>query len=361
MPTARRYSKPYNAKPYGKKADYKKKSPKKAYKTRPKRPVVKVAKVDAPKKIATSHWKSSGGELSGKSKPMKGEAIGTSIFTKTDKGRVKGTDGGAGQVASLLTAVYPRTDIMYIKGSLLTNSASNVSSSSSNNLLYNSCIALFKSATVEHFITNQTNGNVFVDLYEVVSKIDQGLSPEISTQQEITTPLEAFDNGLASAGLGNAFYDIAGTAYTYPGSTTMGVTPTMSQQFKKLWKILKKTTLCLGSGETVQHQSVHKPNYKFDYAKTRGELSGAETVEEAYVRGLTVFTMAIVHGQPCDLDADGTVGLTIPEINWTSNVVYRSTAFPMSKSTNANFTGGVTALASGKIFTQTVEATNQPT
>jgi len=354
MPIARRYRKPYNAKPYGKKANYKKKS-KKTYKARPKRSLVKTAKVDAPKKIATSHWKSSGGELSGKSKPMKGEAISTSIFTKTSTGRIKGTDGGAGQVAALMTAVYPRTDIMSIKNSLSTYANLN-GADGSFNMIYNQPIALFKSATVEHFITNQTNGNVFVDLYDIVSKDDQGLGAEISTQQEITTPLEAFDNGLAQNGL-NEFPDLAGTAFTYPGSTTMGVTPAMSQIFKRQFKILKKTTLCLGSGETVQHSSVHKPNYKFDYAKTRGEGTTAETLEEAYVRGLTCFTMAIIHGQPCDLDADGTVGLTIPEINWTSNVVYRSTAFPASKSTNANFSGGVTALASGKVFTQTSEQT----
>ena len=353
MPIARRYrSKPANSKPYGKKANYKPKSKKK---TRPKRPVVKVAKVDAPKKIATSHWKSTGGELSGVAKPMKGECIGTSIFTKTGTGRVKGTDGGAGQAVGLMTAVYPRTDIMAIKNSLAMRSdvyAGNAATET----LYSQPIALFKSATVEHFITNQTNGNVFVDLYEIVSKSDQGLSAEISTQQEITTPLEAFDNGLAQNGI-NGFTNLAGTAFTYPGSTTMGVTPTMSQIFKTMFKIMKKTTLCLGSGETVQHSSVHKPNYKFDYAKTRGEGISAETVEEAYVRSLTVFTMAIVHGQPCDLDADGTVGLTIPEINWTSNVVYRSTAYPASKSTNANFSGGVTSLASAKVFTQTAEQT----
>jgi len=231
MPTSRSpRAKSFNSKPYGKKASYKKKSTKKAYKTRPKRPFVKVAKVDAPKKIATSHWKSSGGELSGKPKLLKGEAIGTSIFTKTSSGRVKGVDGGAGQTAALMTSVYPRTDLMAIRATLNTNA--NVTFTDASNVpFYAQPIALFKTATVEHFITNQTNGNVFVDLYEVVSKDNQGLGPEVDSQQIISTPLESFENGLVFNGVGNNFPTMAQVnAFGYPTTQTMGTTPSMSHQ-----------------------------------------------------------------------------------------------------------------------------------
>ncbi|AXH77389.1 MAG: putative capsid protein [Cressdnaviricota sp.] len=323
MPTARAYGnyrkrRSYKKKPYGKKAAYKKST-----KVATKRKTIKVP-IMGPKKIATSHWRSTGGSLSGKSKQPKGIAVGKSVFTRSVCGRIEGADASGPQASGLLGVAYPRSDLMYIQASMsdTINSSVQTRSGFENQVYLKTCI-------VNHLITNQNNSNVFIDLYDIVARQDQGLSPEITSQPVITTPLEAWVNGLAISG-SNAFSNVATQAFTAPASSSLGVTPSMSSQFNSLYKVLKKTNLCLAPGETIEHSQFHKPNYNFRYSKTHGEETTG-TLEEAYVKNLTCFTLLVVHGQPGDLTDDGSVGMTIPEVNWSTSFVYKSHAFPFSK------------------------------
>lgn len=301
-------------KPYFKKAKYSKKS---KTSTKPKRTQKHV--VSGPKKVATSHWNSTGGQLKGSKKNPKGIAVGRSHFTRSVCGRIEGVDASGPQAAGLMGVCYPRTDLLLIRGSL---------SDTTDALQYGSRVFL-KTCVVTHLITNQSNTNIFIDLYDCVSKQDQGLTPEVTTQQTITDPLEAWNNGLVISGT-NSFPNVGGQPLTAPTSASLGVTPSMSSQFRSLYKVMKKTVLCLAASETVQHQSVHSPNYTFDYSKTNLQLD--DTSEEAYVKNLTCFTLLVVHGQPADLSNDGAVGMTIPEVNWSSSFVYKSHAYPFSKS-----------------------------
>lgn len=311
------------SKTYSKKAKYSKKS-----KTSSKSKRTPKHVVSGPKKVATSHWNSTGGQLKGSKKNPKGISIGRSHFTRSVCGRIEGADALGPQAAGLLGVCFPRTDLMLIRGSLSDFQSDGtvtplVQRQSEKRVFLKTCVAT-------HLITNQSNTNIFVDMYDCVAKTDQGLSPEVTTQQTITDPLEAWVNGLSVSGA-NQFPDVAAQVLTAPLAATLGVTPSMSSQFRNLFKVMKKTTLCLAASETVQHQSVHSPNYTFDYAKTQIEgVTG--TNEEAYIKNLTCFTLLVVHGQPADLASDGAIGMTIPEVNWATSLVYKSHSYPFSKS-----------------------------
>lgn len=115
------------------------------------------------------------------------------------------------------------------------------------------------------FTNNQTN-NVFVDIYDVVARRDNGWNPQA-----------AFDAGLKDQGIAS-------------GTDAINVTPFMSTIFTQNWKVLKKTNIELGPGVSHRHiQSV-----------ALNKVWNAERMQEggAHYQGMTTGILIVAWGAP---------------------------------------------------------------
>lgn len=185
--------------------------------------------------------------------------------------------------------------------------------------------------------TNQNNFNVFVDIYDCLARkdcSDTSFDPTNTITQSATA---------------------SGGAFTAPGQSIY-----QAQVFTGYFKILKKTSLCMGSGETYQHVVTHKPRR---IVKGPFEVEFVETLDKQSIGNLTYYQLAVVYGGPVDLgsattaltgvttggvdsgNADATK-LNVPHISWITSKTYTlsvvtdfttNNAFTNNLTTNTNF------------------------
>ena len=125
-------------------------------------------------------------------------------------------------------------------------------------------------------MTNQDSGNVCVEIYDIAVRRDTA-----------TTPDNAFYQGLV---------DQATASGSATPSSIPGAVPTQSERFNTNFKILQKTRLIMGAGQSHTHYQNIKPNKWFN-----AELfyqNGNTLSQNTALKGFTIYTMIVAHGMP---------------------------------------------------------------
>lgn len=259
--------------------------------------------IGSPKKMATSHWlsygKSAAKHVGPRISPLMKQLTAPNVQTVCDSGFLPLKQGK--QAFAILASAYTPYDLV------------NASSVAVTTKVYlDNC---YQSTTV----TNQNNFNVFIDIYDIGTKYDYILAAASGDASPVLSI------GRAGANTGGSF--------DAPGQSIFG-----ASEFVNLYNVLKTTRLCLGSGETWQHNTVHKPQRMWNGAKLDNITPGADS---QYFKGLTTFTMAVVYGGPVDLGTataaltavttggvdSGNVNaanLNVPHISWITSKTYVS-------------------------------------
>lgn len=180
---------------------------------------------------------------------------------------------------------------------------------------------LFESCTARLHMTNQDNGITKVILYDCIARRD-------SPGSTYNTPSNTWYQGLVLEGAGNAL--------TVPNST-----PFTSALFCRSFKVLKTTHVVMAPGQYHEHRVHFAPN-KFIEGSIFGTLNGDT------MKGLTCFTMVVVHGTPAgDAGSVNTViGRTQVDCVWTKE--YRYIAIE-DNSRKYAFTNSLPALVGSEI------------
>lgn len=199
------------------------------------------------------------------------------------------------------------TDLSYI----LNKVASQVSNTTVSditlaaNVKYKNLRVLLERAQCKFLMTNQSIANACVTIYDIIARADTSIAPAT-----------AWNSGLL---------DEASSTATYNASNP-GATPFASELFCTHYKVIGKTELMLGQGQTHEHLIAYKPNKFFNFT----DLADSDTS----LRGVTLFTMIVVHGVP---DNDQTVQtnvgtssialdvVTTKQLSWTYSQVNYTT------------------------------------
>lgn len=130
---------------------------------------------------------------------------------------------------------------------------------------------LVKSVSAEIEYTNQCKGNVRLKIYDVVARRDLNTASN-------STPANAWANNYAQEGGNNSDYKIVGT------------TPFSNSMFTKFYKVRKITNVLLAQGQTHCHKVFIRAN----------AVINKDTLDEIEygLKGITRFTMVVVHGCP---------------------------------------------------------------
>ena len=127
-------------------------------------------------------------------------------------------------------------------------------------------------------MTNQELANINVTLYDVVCRRDTQSSPDYEWNAGITEE--------------NSGYN----------AQVVGCTPFSSSLFTSHFKVLKTTKLILSPGQTHTHNVFYKLNRLLNQ-----DILYDSSVE---LRGITVATMVVVHGEPTNSTATNTLVTT---------------------------------------------------
>nr|WAE42532.1 MAG: capsid protein [Cressdnaviricota sp.] len=207
--------------------------------------------------------------------------------------------------------------------------------------LANSKILLI-SVTETYRITNTSNSNVFIDIYDIVARRDIGLNPT-GVGNAAMSPTQAWAQGdiVESATMaGN------GTNWT----TVIGSTPFQSRMFTQLYKITRKTRLNLTNGESAEHVKKTRPNRIWDLMLDNIAVNTTNTAGSGivYPRMLSQFTMFVVSGAPGSTTGGSVVTTTNPIIDVIHTAQYKSAMISSSHTwlgvNNTVSTTGVTNL-----------------
>lgn len=161
------------------------------------------------------------------------------------------------QTSAVLLTMFSQSDLNTINGHL---NAGN----KTNRILYDSC-----SANV-HF-TNQDQGNVIFEIYDVIARRDL-------SSANVADPVTAWGNSYADEGGSNTDKNLVGT------------TPFSSDLFTQYFRVKKITHVILSQGQSHQHHVHYYPRRLIDAEYTQYMQNGA--------KGLTCFTIIVARGAP---------------------------------------------------------------
>ena len=153
-------------------------------------------------------------------------------------------------------------------------------------------------ATTKLMLTNEEDTNCEYFIYEMIAKSDHSLDAVscwetgLSDEQDITT---------AGPGLRGI----------------VGVSPFSSERFCEFWKVIKKTRIVLGQGQSHSHYINYKPRRVFNAeALVNGDI---------YLKGLSYTCMVVQAGLPLhDVTNNGaTTAPTATAAVWTKQIKYK--------------------------------------
>lgn len=299
------------------------------------------------KKVGTSHWLSYGTAQSfpkSKYAYLGGKQSVQSHFNVQRVGRIEGSVGIAGQSFDDVSVAYDTTSIKLLRDYLFSNIRNDLMNTSSAGGLTGASLGnynaidditlLLKNCKKTTTFTNQSNGNAYVDIYDLVARRDMGSA---------TSPSTMWTNGLDQTN--DPFNATAAGNGVQLQSFAVGSTPFQSQVFCRYWKVLKVTRLCLGAGETAEHVTKMSPMKKWNMQWNTSD----GTTNPTYFRGLTHVTMMVVRGQPTDLASDSTIGITMPEIVYNTTETYATSNFPGTGTLNYQTANAIQGIA-GKLL-----------
>lgn len=147
---------------------------------------------------------------------------------------------------------------------------------------------LFLASTqTDYIISNATNTNTFIKIYELVARRDGYLNsaPFLSGFGQ-NTPSGAFQLGV---------YDVTGSP---DDIYTPGIKPFQAPLFCSQWKVERVYDLELGAGRSHKHSSVYKYNRFINEDYIYDGVN--QTLRLRTIRGLTRAIMIIAQGSPVD-------------------------------------------------------------
>lgn len=131
---------------------------------------------------------------------------------------------------------------------------------------------------------NSTSASCVVDIYDIVAKRDIPVYNGTALNVNVSTPLVAWQNGIKNEGVVKAGDP--------DGEFQLGSLPTDSQLFNDYYQIKSRKTVLLAQNGLHTHHVTMTPNITSD-----GNLIGAQSTYLAGLRGITHYTMVVVHGQ----------------------------------------------------------------
>lgn len=161
---------------------------------------------------------------------------------------------------------------------------------------------------------NQSNENMFVLIYDVVSRHDASESDAIAR----STP--------------EALWGSAGTP------TIVGADPFQTSIFTQNWKVKKVTRFVLTEGQTFEHIKHMRPNKLIGYNYLY-QLSAAAPITPGYLKGITEYSVICMHGSPGDGD-NTTVSTLGAKLDIIASWQY-SSVNPTGNFTNPVFTNNL--------------------
>lgn len=140
-------------------------------------------------------------------------------------------------------------------------------------------------------LTNVTNANMTVDLYDCVAKRDRTVTQSPSSDWNFGQSID--ETGGISSGTTAA----PSAPYSKPFS---------SEAFNKFWTVVRTTHVDLAQGRTHEHVHHHSLNRIVDTALF--ETGGSSNYT---LKGITSYVMIVARGTPCETDQNsGSVTLT---------------------------------------------------
>ena len=161
---------------------------------------------------------------------------------------------------------------------------------------------LLESVSGEIMLQNQTNMNTRVILYDIIAR------RTIDSQTALNTgpwmPSTAWSVGEYNETVGSA-----------ANNTVIGSTPFQSSQFTTYFKVLKATHQLMAPGQTHVH--------RFKFTPNRVLLGEEEQINNGNIKGLTIYTMMVISGVPCDNNATTDVSTSDGKIDFVTRKSYR--------------------------------------
>nr|WAE42582.1 MAG: capsid protein [Cressdnaviricota sp.] len=134
-------------------------------------------------------------------------------------------------------------------------------------------------ASVKICYTNQSDGDLILDIYDLIAKRDRAQSVDCTTD---------WQNGLT---------DQQGTAGAAGLNYYWGAVPTTSKLFNQEWTIKKRTSVELGPGRTHEHMVVLHINKIVD-SEIFSQFASAQT--PYLMKGISYANMIVGRGMPVD-------------------------------------------------------------
>ena len=203
------------------------------------------------------------------------------------------------QTAVNLSELFDATDVdaMFTAAGISTSPSQNAAN------------LFIKSGHATAFITNAESTNVHFSIYDLKATMDGGSLD--------TDPAAMFLAGYADA--------VGGAA---ANGTLVGSSPYTNPRFVQAYKILQKTDIILGPGQTHTHNIHYAPNRMFNHEKSI--INGVASGPIAY---LSYHCMVVQHGTPvhdATTETTVTIGLSKLDIVLVESLVFKKSdqAYP---------------------------------
>jgi hypothetical protein len=250
-----------------------------------------------PKQFGTGHWKSYGNGPRGSSKRV-GLIKNLEKLLPPQKwffNNIYQIAATAGlQNTGIVASIYTPHDLYTYNGSAGTGDGS----------IGNKVILKDYSCSIN--FTNQTNANVKVQMYDIISRRDNF----VLNTSYVEDPLVAWQQAIVGGGYHTTWY---------------GATPFDSPLFTKYFKVIGSQEYRLAEGETGEHIVKHKMNKPFDMSVLSGigtaGTQNAFPVNEGGFKGLTYYAIAVVSGAPTDAN-NSTVTTSIATVDFVTVNAY---------------------------------------
>lgn len=205
------------------------------------------------------------------------------IFTLGDTNRANFLTNSYGNFGiGDLTTLYTKLQASYPEELLDENNAA----------IYNETGAMYiREMVATHDFCNMSNQMVWFDLYELVkSQTDRIDNPALDERLQFYPPL------LWKTGL----LEQAGPIGSPQSYLDVGSVPFSSKRFCQDWYVKKVTKVCLGPGDLHRHTVTWAPNSIVQFADfQRPDSTDTLSSIATAMKGLTHYTMIVMHGQVC--------------------------------------------------------------
>lgn len=164
---------------------------------------------------------------------------------------------------------------------------------------------LIEKAVHEHFITNSTNANIIMWIYDIVPRKDLN-----TTDTVIRYPQTAWYNGMVTQ------------QATGNDTVNLFTTPYMSKLFTTNFKVVKVSKVTMAPGVLHRHVVKVKHNHWISPTDFQNTTINQSTSTVAFKGHVSVFSMAVIMSGPAHWTGDGKVGTATAGIDVITKKMY---------------------------------------